>query len=159
MLCKPIRLSVEECRTLTSRCLPIFNSTWPVTRMIPVAIGCTLWGGGYAWQRASVRLTAQATGVEPGSPNTVTGARPVDQDSGSRATSTSGRTAEDEEEQSLLARITAPFKQLAMRGTVYTSFIFAKQPKRIRQVSGSSLKIWSVGYMVDRSAGCPCCGS
>ena len=26
-----------------------------------------------------------------------------------------------------------------MRGTVYTSFIFAKQPKRIRQVSGGIL--------------------
>ena len=33
-----------------------------------------------------------------------------------------------------MARITAPIKQLAMRGTIYTSFIFAKQPKRIRQV-------------------------
>ena len=81
----------------------------------------------------------QATGVEPGSSSSVTGARPAGQDAGSRAASTSGRPAEGEEQQSLLDRITAPFKEIAMRGTVYTSFIFAKQPKRIRQVSTGTL--------------------
>lgn len=105
---------------------------------------CTLWEGGRALQHASVPFIVQATGVEPGSPSTVTGARPVAQNMGSGAASTSGRTAEDEEEQSLLARITAPFKELAMRGTIYTSFIFAKQPKRIRQVSRGPLQTCSL---------------
>ena len=64
----------------------------------------------------------------------MSGARPTGQSPGSGPASTSGRPpASVEEETSLLARITAPFKELAMRGTVYTSFVFAKQPKRIRQ--------------------------
>ena len=81
--------------------------------------------------------------MEPGSQTgiTDTGARPAGQNPGSKATSTSGRPAEDAEEQSLLARITAPFKELAMRGTVYTSFIFAKQPKRIRQVRTGTMYV------------------
>ena len=73
---------------------------------------------------------ARAQSREPGQPG---------RDAGSRAASTSGRPAEGEEQQSLLERITAPFKEIAMRGTVYTSFIFAKQPKRIRQVSSGTL--------------------
>lgn len=72
----------------------------------------------------------------------VSGARPAGQAGpGSAQASTSGRSAGSEEEQtSLLARIVAPFKDLAMRGTVYTSFMFAKQPKRIRQVRRSQHK-------------------
>lgn len=80
----------------------------------------------------------QATGVEPSGPGSspVSGARSSSQSSQGGAASTSGRPAGEEAEadSSLLARITAPIKALAMRGTVYTSFMFAKQPKRIRQV-------------------------
>ena len=96
-------------------------------------------GGRPGQQHASVLWNFQATGVEPGSQSTVTGARPAGQDSGKRVPSTSGRPGDDEEQQSLLERITAPFKAIAMRGTIYTSFIFAKQPKRIRQVRNSIL--------------------
>ena len=82
------------------------------------------------------RRPAQATGVQPDNSGSVSGARPAGPASpGSAQASTSGRSAGSEEEQaSLLLRIVAPFKDLAMRGTVYTSFMFAKQPKRIRQV-------------------------
>ena len=77
--------------------------------------------------------------MQPDNSGSVSGARPAGQAGpGSAQASTSGRSAGSEEEQtSLLARIVAPFKDLAMRGTVYTSFMFAKQPKRIRQVRRS----------------------
>ena len=88
-------------------------------------------------------LMLQASGVKPGSldGSPVSGARATGQSSGSGPASTSGRpAASTEEEVSLLGRITAPFKELAMRGTVYTSFVFAKQPKRIRQARGPACK-------------------
>ena len=39
------------------------------------------------------------------------------------------------EEKSLLSRLTEPLQAMAVRASVYASFVFAKQPKRIRQAS------------------------
>jgi hypothetical protein len=81
-------------------------------------------------------VSVQASGVQPNNSGGLSGARPAGQAGpGAAQASTSGRPAGSEQEQSsLLARVVAPFKDLALRGTVYTSFVFAKQPKRIRQV-------------------------
>ena len=40
-----------------------------------------------------------------------------------------------EEQSSLLGQLTEGLKSMALRGSVYASFFFAKQPARIRQVS------------------------
>ena len=54
--------------------------------------------------------------------------------------STSGQggasgTAPAEEQSSLLGQLAEGLKSMALRGSVYASFFFAKQPARIRQVS------------------------
>lgn len=42
--------------------------------------------------------------------------------------------AAEEQQPSLVARMTEQIKAMAVRGSIYASFFLAKQPKRIRQV-------------------------